>query len=556
MARRRGTSGAYTFDLVPDDEAGSEPGLVDADGGDPSRGPSLRERAAARLRATTRRQRAVAAGAALSTVLAVGGGVAIATAVQGYQAAERLRAAAGGAVGIDRPLAATWSLELDGGILAVLPDGGILTAVEDAAVAVDVADGSQRWRVPLGPDVDCGPQPRPHLAVEWTVPSEVVVCLAGPSDARQVTVLDADGTVLGERTLDAAYAGDHVRVEPAAGGLLAVLERPGPLPERLEMSAERSAEVWERLDQGWIEGEDAVLRLEDAASGEVVTEVDAPFEPVTLWECGAVTEDGDRVVAEFPLGALVASPVLVEHSHCGVDVALTPAGVELADESAEWSGVGWFGIPGRTPYPDGGFVAGVGSEGSRLVDAQGETTASLRGAILAPLSTDGTAADVILVDLFGTVGAFEPDGTELWRSEVPYTQVITRAGGVVVVGGFDGMVALDLETGEERWSTSGMLDAEAEDEADHAMMFAVTSAVTDGSTMLAVAVTDDGTGTITRLVSVDLATGELEPHEVEVEGWSALTAVDGRPLLYSFDVGSATVHQQPAVGTVRGLGPA
>jgi hypothetical protein len=323
------------------------------------------------------------------------------------------------------------------------------------------------------------------------------------------------------------------------------------------MSVERSAEVWERLDEGWTDGEGAVLRLEDAVSGEVVTEADAPFEPVSLWECGGVTEYGDRVVAEFPLGALVASPVLVEHSHCGVDVALTPAGVELVDESAGWSGVGWFGIPGRTPYPDGGFVVGDGSGASRLVDAQGETTASHRGTIVAPMATDGTAADVILVDPYdGTIGAFEPDGTELWRADVPYAQVVARAGGVAVVGGFDAMVALDLETGEEVWRTTWGMQGETEDEADHPTMFAVTSAVTDGTTMLASAVSDDGTATTTRLVSVDLATGELEPHEVEVEGWAALTAVDGRPLLHSFDIGSTTAHRQPFVETVRGLGPA
>ncbi len=557
MARRRGTPDAYTFDLVPDDEAGSGPGLGGEGGEDPSPGPSLRERAAARFRASTRRQRAVAAGAALGTVLAVGGGVAIATAVQDHQAAERLRAAPGGAVGIDGPLEEAWALELDGGVLAVLPDGGILTRVGDAAVAVDVSDGSERWRHPLGPDVDCGPQPRPHLAAEWAMPSEVVVCLAGPSDARQVTVLDAGGTVVGERTLDAAYAREGVQVEPASDGMLAVLERPGPLPEPFEMSAERSEEVWARLEEGWIDGEDAVLRLEDAVSGEVVTEVDAPFEPVSLFECGGVSEDGDRVVAEFPPGELVASPALVEHRHCGVDVAVAATGAELAGASAGWSGVGWFGSPGRTPYPDGGFVADDGTGGSRLVDAQGETTASYRGTIVAPVATDGTAAEVVFVDAYdGSIGAFDRDGTELWHADVSSTQVLARAGGVAVVGGYEEVVALELETGEELWRTTGATAGVTEDGADSATMFAITSAVTDGTTMLATALTDGGTGATTRPVSIDLATGAVEPHDVEVEGWAVLVAVDGRPLLQVFDVEASTAGRSLVVGTVRGLGPA
>lgn len=555
MARRRGTPDAYTFDLVPDDEAGPEPGLVGAGAEDSPRGPSLRERAAARLRAATPRQRAVAAGAALGTVLAVGGGVAIAAAVQDHQVAERLRGAPGGVVGIDGPLAEAWALELDGGVLAVLPDGGILAVVDDAAVAVEVSDGSQRWRHPLGPDADCGPQPRPHLTAEWAVPSEVVVCLAGPSDARRVTVLDADGTVVGERTLDAAYSGEGVQVEPAFDGMLAVLERPGPLPEPFEMSAERSDEVWARLEEGWIDGADAVLRLEDAVTGEVVTEVDAPFEPVSLFECGGVTQDGDRVVAEFGPGELVASPTLVEHAHCGVDVALAATGAELAGTSAGWSGIGWFGNPGRTPYPGGGFVVDDGAGGGRLLDARGESTASYRGTIVAPVSTDGTVTDLVLVDQYdGTIGAYRA-GTELWRADVPSSQVLARTGGVAVVGGFEEVVALELETGAELWSTGPGMEGMT-GPSDHATMVALTSAVTDGATMLATVATDDGTGPATRLMSIDLATGIPNQHDLEVDGWAVLTAVDGHPLLQSFDVAASTARSSLVVGTVRGLGPA
>jgi hypothetical protein len=546
VARRRGTPDTYTFDLLSEDEIDAE--VPRPDEGEPT--PSWTGRALARLRAATPHQRVVAAGAALGTVLAVGGGVAITSAVASHQTAERLRASPGGVVSLEGAISERWTLELDGGVLAVLPDGGLLVGMGPAAVAVDVADGAERWRHDLGEDLDCGPAPRLEVPAEWIVPSDVVVCVAGPDDERTVTVLEADGAVVGQRVLDATYAGEDTLVEPGPDGSLAVLERPGPMPARIEAPADRDGLVWSQLDEGWVAGADARLRIEDALTGEVRTELEAPFEPVTaLWACGALMEQSDRIVVEFTRGELVASPVLVEHSHCGIDVAVTREGVELETVGGvDGMGPGWFGGTTRLPYPDGGVILPGGGAGARLVDDQGATVLDAEGSILAPAATDGTGSDVVLVDGQGVIVAHGADGGERWRSEVRVAQVIARAGGMAVVGGYEELVAIDLATGVERWRSDALFVGPDGSPSRASVM----SAVTDGRRLLLTLRGEDG---ITRMASVDLLTGEAAPGEVVGDTFALLTAVDGHPVVNSVRVDAAGGRYVLVVTAVSGLGP-
>ncbi|AEG45608.1 PQQ-binding-like beta-propeller repeat protein [Isoptericola variabilis] len=332
---------------------------------------------------------------------------------------------------------------------------------------------------------------------------------------------EVDGSapdVVGERTLDAAYGAEDVMVEPAAGGLL------------------------------------AVLRLEDATTGEVVVELDAPFTPVSqLWECShGILEDGDVIVAEFGRGQLVASPLVVEHSHCGVDVATAADGTDLTEASGDVrTGFGWYGVGGRMPYPDGGVVATDDEGRSRLVDDEGEVVLEVVGTIVVPRATDGAPTDVVLVDTHdGSMVAVDRDGSELWRVSVPYANAIVRADGVFLVGGFDGLLALDLRTGAERWRTSGEFTDPG------AILVPATGAATDGRTALLSATTHDmASGRVgTALVAVDLTTGDVAPVEVDGAEWETLVTVDGHPLLLTAELDRTNGLRGLTAERVRGLG--
>jgi hypothetical protein len=351
-----------------------------------------------------------------------------------------------------------------------------------------------------------------------------------------------------------AYAAELVVVEPAAGGMLAVVERAGPLPGTREVSGERSDAVWAELEEtGWTEGGDAVLRLEDAVSGEVIAEVAAPFAPVaSLLECAvAATEDGDHVTVQFGPGEIVASPLVVEHGHCGVDVATTVDGTPL-DAAPDRIATGTPVSIERVPYPDGGFVVSDDRGGSRLVDETGATVVDVRGSISVPMATDGTRKGVVVVDEYGsTVRAVDRDGTELWERNASIPNVVARAAGVVVLGGFGELTGVDVLSGEERWRTSVKQDP------DLAWVQEPTGATTDGRTVLLSAMTGgyDGLSGRTEIVSVDLATGEVTRVDVETDGWALLVAVDGRPLALSVTSGTDDAGAEEVRATVSGLGP-
>ncbi|MFC7878871.1 PQQ-binding-like beta-propeller repeat protein [Isoptericola sp. NPDC057391] len=525
-----------TFELVPDDEREDAP---DPDADDPGAGSrrlaDLRDRAVTRWHALSRRGRvAVAAGTAAVVVAAAT--AAVAPGLLDARA-ERLRAeAVAGLPGVvsdlSEPLAETWELANGRGAIATLPGGLVLTIEGTAVSALDAGTADEAWRREVGPYLTCGP-PQGHRE-DPVAPSDVVVCLSGESDDRAVTVLDAAGDVVGERSLgparvdafDEAAPDDAPIVVPAAAGAIAVVEgatnatAPWPADDLPDEDTLREL----RAD-GWV---DPTLRLEDALTGEVRGEATLRLRPQDLEECGMMQDDGSA--PELTVDPTVDASVSVATlSVCGAVAHLTPDGTVLDTGAAD----GW-----AVPLPGGGHVV-AGAE-STVLDAEGSVVVTVPGWLVPPMVDDAPHSSYLALAGLGEdsgelrLASYGPDGTERWTAaSEEYGAVLARVAGVVVVQGESGFAGLDAATGDELWTRDDVLRGTGSPAGDW-----VAGAVTDGTRLLVGVSGGDGRGH--RLVTLDLRDGTTAWERRQPGFLEWLRSVGGH--VVSFD------------GTTHGLG--
>ncbi|WP_344248355.1 hypothetical protein [Isoptericola hypogeus] len=545
MSRRRGSMAV--FDLEPEEPAAGDPGAPLGEGAGPDiddERPSRTERTLARLRRVPRRAWAITAGVVAAAVVATGAGVAAGTAFAERQRVERLAAAPGGVVGVEAALDEAWTVDTDSSVLAVLPDGGVVVRDGADVLAVDVATGDERWRRTLGSMVDCGPTPVDPA--EWTMPVDQVVCLSGEADDRTVTVLAADGAVVGERSL-----GDvtDLMVAPAPDGMIVVVEPDGPVPEPRRFSSDEKA--YRVLDEGRLDGPGATLRYEDALTGGVHASVAAPFDPEETDDC--LTWMNERAEIDLAGGSLRSSPGVVELRRCGVRIIWAPPGdARGMDPELGTAADGWWQSAVRSV--DGGIAVQRSGQRHLLAGLDDDPEGVLlSGLLLDPRSTDGTGGPRLVATTTGLV-ALEPDdlaGEPRWEwswdpedlaivtdpMELAWsTQVLARTADVVLVQLFGGgLVGLDAETGQERWS----VDEPVEGWVDELWPF---GAVTDGHEVLLLLSGAEDSYTLARL---DLDDGRVVAQESRdgVPGWYPGT-VDGHLVVHTSDGTSTTVTDE------------
>ncbi|WP_086149950.1 PQQ-binding-like beta-propeller repeat protein [Cellulosimicrobium sp. KWT-B] len=493
------------------DPAESDPAERDpAEGGPPRRG----------------RPAAVVAGVAAGVALVLGGMLAV-DAWQGRADLERLRAAPGGLEPLPDAPVERWTadVEVSGG-LALLP-GAVVTVEDGTAVARSLDDGAERWRVDVGAHASCGgqllwslPFGEPASTLVCVAPSSDAVGLGGVTDLQldpetgrvlasdwAVTVLAADGEVLGRRDTTS----DGGTPAPGPGGTLLRAQRVGEVPAGDGAVVEQDVATGEVADLPL--GRPAVVRVEDALTGEARWEADVPF-LAGAGQCVGWTEvDGTETIrAELENLWTATESRLVRVEGCGVTGWFTPDGERLDDPDNPLDSV--VALPDGTYYRDPtGYGSTWGSSSvapsdaaPAVLGADGSVRWEPPGPVLVPRSTDGSDAP-LLARYEGELVALDGDGSELWRSSevvAPETVLVATHGTVVVSGGSSTgwMTGLDATTGRERWS----LDRETVEAAAGGSVSWMDTAYTDGRRAILLAYQDDGR---TDLLAVDLADGHV-----------------------------------------------
>lgn len=547
MVRRRGASDRVVVDLGRLDDAGvdgptrggpttSQDDPARDDAGSPRR-PSRRARARA----------AVAVGVAALLAFSSWG---MSADVRDRDRAERLMSAPGGVLSLADAPRVAWSAATQSSATAFMP--GLVVVRRDGALhALDAGTGVERWQVPVGTDAQC------HVSSSargGTAVVDPLVCWGGPGTPDQVTVVHADGTWT-RRSLGAGVAW-------AAGtsdGGLATARLVGPAPSTTQVHVS-ALDGGYSIDGQITQGQDAVVRLEDATTGALRWEHTLRFHPVTdVWSCVTVTQD--RTAAAPTYSASVRPPevltvgTLVEVYGCGVQGTFAADGAVVGGTSS--SSI-------AEPYVDGGILelGGSGQDGTSALRGP-HTTVTFGAQVLNPAATDGTPSDVLLAGV-GPVSlrAYDAGGTQRWRSAQGYVDLLARADGVAVMALLDGGAAgVDLRTGKQLW-LDGTLTPGAAGPAE-----VPREAFTDGRTaaLLVAAplvrsedgstVSVDVSGGPTTLVGIDVATGAIRwrtplPGYVDqvdaVEGHLVVTTQSGLPDA-STGLGDPSA---PAAGTV------
>lgn len=499
-------------DPAEDDPAESDPAESDpAEGGPPRRG----------------RPAAVVAGVATGVALVLGGMLTV-DAWQGRADVERLRAAPGGLEPLPDAPVERWTadVEVSGG-LALLP-GAVVTVEDGTAVARSLDDGAERWRVDVGAYASCGglffwslPFGEPGSAIACVAPVVPDDVASGEDDELTieretgrvlasdwtVAVLDADGEVLGRRDTTS----DGGTPAPGPGGTLLWAQRVGEVPAGDGAVVKQDVATGEVADLPL--GRPAVVRVEDALTGEARWEADVPF-LAGAGQCVGWTEvDGTETIrAELENLWTATESRLVRVEGCGVTGWFTPDGERLDDPDNPLDSV--VALPDGTYYRDPtgyGSIWGSSSVASSdaapaVLGADGSVRWEPPGPVLVPRSTDGSDAP-LLARYEGELVALDGDGSELWRSSevvAPETVLVATHGTVVVSGGSSTgwMTGLDATAGTVRWS----LDRETVEAAAGGSVSWMDTAYTDGRRAILLAYQDDGR---TDLLAVDLADGHV-----------------------------------------------
>ncbi|HEY0119437.1 MAG TPA: PQQ-binding-like beta-propeller repeat protein [Cellulomonas sp.] len=534
MRRRR--NDVVVFDL--DATAAPEPDEV----------PGAPHEHAGRTDGVRRRLREAAAASAVVVVALAAWGVT--AAVHEHQRVTRLAASPGGVLSLAHAPTVRWSAATDSSDATAFMPGLVVVRRGTVLHGLDAASGADRWQVEVGGDPVCGLSAWGQESVAVVDP---LVCWGGPNaDRSTVTVVRADGTS-STRDLDGP-------VDAAAGapdGGVVTVRRTGPKPPAPPVAATPTDNGGYTASGSMAQGQDAVVRLEDATTGELRWERTVPFRPVAdVSTCGAVQVDGDTATVDVTSLSIATYPSFVQIHACGLDAGFTLSGeLTTAADASAWS---W-----PQPYVDGGVLEQVGaysadqSVASVLHGPDGSVVGRYTAQVLQPWATDGTGSDVVLAGSGGVpLQAFSRDGTVRWRSIHTYPEVLVRTAGVIVAARDDLAISgLDPGTGGELWTDDHLL---ADDPAAGSRDF-VRNAFTDGSVALLVLGHDDEDDAFD-LVALDLATGGVRWRAQANGSWPSFAASEGRLVQivgnegtrYVEDGDGRTVRIDP--GTVTALG--
>ncbi len=547
---RRGGPGTVVFDLDPDDGGELPPagpgGLPEPAGEVP---PGLLARGYRRVSDALARQprrRLVRWAAALAAgAVGVAGTVAVVGAVRGA-AAERERVAAvlaspGGVLDLSAPLVEAWSQPLTGAPLGALPgtvvvaEGGdvvglSVTGTDDGAVAA----GGELWRHDLGGELTCAPGW--YQRQRGPTPTQLV-CLAGPQEARRVAVIEADGEVragadLGDTT--------DLQVWPGPAGSVVRVSRTGPVPDLPVITRELidAGEVG-----GLTEGQDAVVEVTDALTGDTRWQAVVPFvgQEHLDW-CGFdETTSNGTAAYELHLGAEVqVGRGFVQVTGCGLTTAsFTIDGKELLLEDLR-DGSGWVDT-----LPTEGYYAVTTHEPTqvepdlRVFDEAGELLFETTGSVLFPPVADAPYPQTLVSPLMGgDLRALDRSGDELWTAGLsvgggfgPGANLLGLVDGQAIFASAKKITAISLEDGTTVWTKEsdalkGLGDWRG-----------INGAVTDQRTLVLDVRgwpwSDESTPELQKphLIGIDVTTGETWDVAREGEN-SLLLTVDGSLLEY------------------------
>jgi len=358
------------------------------------------------------------------------------------------------------------------GLYAAWPE-----VVQQLVIAVDARSGSEVWRHYLDGDVNCGWSALWDGASGSIIRRERVVCFGGASgDATEVTVIEADGTIISTRRTGSVN-------EPAftigADGLLWRAELAKDAPPRSALSGPSADETMlftVSPGGGGVASSGVVIqdqrphRLEPV---DVLVIVEDPLTGEEVWrkriEASGGLFDRNCLASDWNptgLGLVVRAATMVVWG-CGIEATLSLAGNIITDQTDHPFGTWGYGL---WPLPDGGFafvsdpspgMTQSWAEYTTILDETGERITRLPGGYLNIMATDGHTENLFTTDGY-EVHAWTPGGEPLWRAEVPF-QVrwpLALADGVLVLIGVSDtrqpmMMALREATGEIRWSYVG-----------------------------------------------------------------------------------------------------
>lgn len=522
------------FDLV--DENGLD-GSTDAVGGGPGTPPEPPQRFLVRLSRVSRRTWLVVAAAVTVTAVTL----AAVDLVRDDMRQELMRTSSVGVASLADPPTETWSVPFDttagqgqdlpmdqqvvtmGGLLVVPPAHAqsyrvapsgpgepVLPGFEDV-VALDPGSGEVAWRVPLGERPTCGP-----TGYDASTSTEVLVCVQGPDDAREVLAIAADGSTRA-RPVDLA---EGEQVFPGPGGLAVRTVRTGE-PRSMLTCDVASGEC---APEGMAGGRDLLVTAEDAGTGVERWTSTVEFDPMSSTNCQAPSEPGDWTTVDSAMDPDVvtvspgAETVVVDG--CGVSATLSVPGtrLDLAGDAAvtapAWVtelGSGRFAVQGKGP-------------GTTVVDETGTTLHTLDGWVRNDAASPDAPDDLWFVTMWTNGSGFEAvraDGSVAW-TERHGRSALLAGRDVVVVDRGNRVVGRDRESGAELWTWSG-------GDLSELVRFRT---LTDGEAVALEYVSRDGSTRAGLLVAIDLDTGK-ELWDVPMTG--PAVAVDGHLVEFTPD---------------------
>ncbi|KRD40527.1 hypothetical protein ASE27_06580 [Oerskovia sp. Root918] len=466
------------------------------------------------------RRRWIAAGTALAVIAA---GLTLGGEIEDRRAADRLVAAPGGLSpwGAEPPHE-LWSLDAPGGRLVSGGAAGLVLLDRGTVSRVDLVTGDLGWSREVGTDLECGTDVGWQAAVDQDDP---IVCLSGTDD-REVTVLDGDGNVLGELSLD-DFLSTGADVAPGPAGSVVLAERVGE-PSDAAPETTVSVQTTDSSEDVVVPaGRGVQVSVVDASTGDVrwEREVDFVLPGDAVGDCIVFSNDeegGESHTVDVESLTVRYTGGVVQVSGCGVRSLFSADGVQL--QAPGDASIGVF------PVTSGGFVSIAGYvETTNALKDDGTVRWKSPGRYLYPGSTDGSALEVSLLASDGRLVAVDPrDGRQLWTADIPAEQVLVQAGEQVVVTSHLYRRALDPITGQTLWET----------EAGYGDRFPAGS-FTDGRWLVEVAMRGDQSTDGTRLTAHDLRTGQEAWVVDGVSDLGRFAAIDGALL----QVGEGTVSR-------------
>lgn len=439
-----------------------------------------------------------------AAVAVVGVTVAAVDLVRDHRRAELMRTSPVGVESLANPPAETWSVRFDtpveqgegismdqqvvimDGLLVVPPTnaqsywvdpapgpGGPVSSGFKEVVAIDPVEGGVAWRVPLGERPTCGP-----TGHDASTSTEVLVCVHGADDAREVLAIAPDGST---RTRSAELAeGEHVF--PGPDGTAVRTVRTG------DPAGEVDCDVSGTCSSGYLTpGRDVRVTAEDAGTGAERWTSIVAFDPMNSMNC-----QGDVVTVSAG-----AETVVVDG--CGVSATLSASGIRLDLVG----GTGLTAPAWVTELGPGRFAVEAKWLGTTVVDETGKTLHTLDGSIRSNATSPDAPTDLWFVQTTTEAWGFEAvreDGSVAWSER--YGRSVLLAGrDVVVVNRGNRVVGLERITGTELWSWGS-------DDLTGMIPFRT---LTDGETVALEYLSRDGSSD-GLLVTLDLDTGKQLWH--------------------------------------------